>query len=89
MLLTEFENDNLQKFLIYLHGPVIYFIKQAYYEAISKGREIILFWVPTYSDIPGNEAADLVAKQAVLDGYSPAFRDSLRRFLDRVASMLA
>jgi len=47
----------------------IYFIKQTYYETISKGREIILFWIPAHSSIPGNEATDSVAKQATLDTH--------------------
>lgn len=51
---------------------IIYYIKQAYHDAINRGKET-LFWVPAHSGIPGNESADLVAKQAALDGYSPEF----------------
>ncbi|KYN08186.1 hypothetical protein ALC62_00832 [Cyphomyrmex costatus] len=53
---------------------IIYYIKKAFYEIQKQGKSVTLFWVPVHVGIPGNEAADLAAKDAAIDGFKPPFR---------------
>ncbi|KYN05751.1 hypothetical protein ALC62_03316, partial [Cyphomyrmex costatus] len=53
---------------------IIYYIKKAFYEIQKQGKSVTLFWVPAHVGIPGNETADLAAKDAAINGFKPPFR---------------
>jgi len=52
---------------------LIYWIKSKLFEASQLSYEILLFWIPSHKDIPGNEIVDSLAKEAFRLGYKPYF----------------
>lgn len=52
---------------LYTKNQLISDIQQSVHEAISAGKKIIFIWIPSHIGIDGNERADHLAKQAVLE----------------------
>ncbi|XP_058790871.1 uncharacterized protein LOC131664020 [Phymastichus coffea] len=77
----------------------IFRIKTRLLEILQNHQEVIFAWIPSHKGIPGNETADILAKQACGSGISPSnliphsdlrqftnnlCRDKFKKFLTRV-----
>lgn len=62
-------------FSVRIHNPIIYEIKDRLTACKSRGYEVTLVWVPGHSGVTGNEKADLLAKEAVVDGDKVPFKN--------------
>ena len=51
-------------------NPLILQILLKYHSLREASKKIILFWIPSYVGIPGNEKADIAAKKALQNPIS-------------------
>jgi len=59
LLRNNSNNNNINKFIIQLHLNSI----------MQKGKEVAICWIPSHRGIPGNDKADIAAKQAINENF--------------------
>jgi len=63
-------------------------IRDKFHSMTTSSISIRLAWIPSHRDIPGNESADSLAKQAASNGRKPKFKIPFTDFLPRASQHL-